>query len=62
MKALIDEIRKTPIQVLIAAVALPNEASVALHEKLGFREIGQFEEVGSKFGGKVDVGHWQLIP
>tara|TARA_B100002003_G_scaffold251997_1_gene299997 strand:- start:6429 stop:6920 length:492 start_codon:yes stop_codon:yes gene_type:complete len=61
MKALIDEIRKTPIHVLIAGVALPNEASVALHEKLGFRKIGQFEEVGSKFGGKVDVGYWQLI-
>ncbi len=30
MKALIDEIRKTPIHILIAAVALPNETSVAL--------------------------------
>jgi|TARA_B100000315_G_scaffold234410_1_gene248384 phosphinothricin acetyltransferase len=61
MQALIDEIRKTPIHVLIAGVALPNEASVALHEKLGFRKMGQFEEVGSKFGDKVDVGYWQLI-
>jgi phosphinothricin acetyltransferase len=31
-------------------VALPNDASVALHERLGFREIGTYEEVGRKFG------------
>jgi L-amino acid N-acyltransferase YncA len=61
MKALIDEIGKTPIQVLIAAVALLIKASVALSEKLGFRKIGHFKGVGSKFGGKVDVGYWQLI-
>jgi phosphinothricin acetyltransferase len=32
-----------------AGITLPNDASVALHEKLGFREIGVFEEVGRKF-------------
>jgi phosphinothricin acetyltransferase len=32
-----------------AGITLPNEASVALHEKLGFRKIGVFEEVGRKF-------------
>ena len=32
-----------------AGVTLPNEASVALHQKLGFRKIGVFEEVGRKF-------------
>ena len=37
---LIDEIRKTPIHVLIAGIAQPNAAGVALHEKMGFRKIG----------------------
>ncbi|MCH8265734.1 MAG: hypothetical protein IIC10_10075 [Proteobacteria bacterium] len=32
---LIDEIRKTPIHVLIAGIAQPNPGSVALHEKMG---------------------------
>ena len=33
-----------------AGVALPNPASVALHRKFGFREIGVYDEVGHKFG------------
>lgn len=58
--ALIDELRNTPIHVLIAGIAQPNEGSVALHEKLGFRKIGQFQEVGLKFDDYVDVAYWQL--
>lgn len=61
MGSLIDEIRKRPIHVLIAGIALPNSASIALHEKLGFRKIGQFDEVGMKFDEFIDVGYWQLI-
>ena len=57
---LIDEIRKTPIHVLIACIARPNDASVALHEKLGFYKVGQLEEVGHKFDNYIDVGCWQL--
>jgi phosphinothricin acetyltransferase len=38
-----------------AGVALPNEASVALHERFGFREVGTFREVGHKFGTWWDV-------
>ena len=57
---LIDEIRKTPIHVLVAGIALPNDAGVALHEKLGFEKVGQLEEVGHKFDNYIDVGYWQL--
>lgn len=57
---LIDELRNEPIHSLIASIALPNEASVALHESLGFEKVGQFSEVGFKFGEFVDVGYWQL--
>ncbi|MBL4580391.1 MAG: N-acetyltransferase [Gammaproteobacteria bacterium] len=58
---LIDELRKKPIQCLIASIALPNAGSIALHEKLGFTKVGQFSDIGYKFGKFVDVGYWQLI-
>ncbi|HEY6451040.1 MAG TPA: GNAT family N-acetyltransferase [Steroidobacteraceae bacterium] len=38
-----------------AAVTMPNEASLALHRKLGFQPIGVFERVGYKFGRWHDV-------
>src|SRR5262252_4950649 len=34
---------------VIAGIALPNEVSVALHEKFGFRKVAQFHQVGFKF-------------
>ncbi|NQV71230.1 MAG: N-acetyltransferase family protein [Pseudohongiella sp.] len=57
---LIDELSNTPIHVLIAGIALPNEGSIALHESLGFNKIGQFHEVGFKYENYIDVGYWQL--
>lgn len=59
--ALIDALRSTGIHSLIGGIALPNEGSVALHEKLGFVKIGQFKEVGWKFDQWIDVGYWELI-
>ena len=38
-----------------AGVALPNDASVSLHLRLGFRRIGTYVEVGRKFGRYWDV-------
>jgi len=38
---------------------LPNVASVALHEKLGFTLSGIERGVGFKLGQWVDVGRWQ---
>ena len=42
-------------------IALPNAPSVALHERLGFRKVAHFEQVGHKLGRWVDVGYWQLL-
>jgi L-amino acid N-acyltransferase YncA len=42
-----------------AGIALPNEASVALHESVGFRPIGVYRNVGHKLGAWHDVGWWQ---
>jgi L-amino acid N-acyltransferase YncA len=43
-----------------AAITLPNEASVRLHEKIGFRPIGVYRRVGFKLGRWHDVGWWSL--
>lgn len=42
-----------------AGIALPNAASVALHESVGFKPLGVYEQVGFKFGAWRDVGWWQ---
>lgn len=44
---------------VVAGIALPNPASIALHEAIGFRPVGTFREVGHKFGRYVDVGWYQ---
>ena len=43
-----------------AGIALPNAASVGLHEAVGFRKIGVYARVGYKFDEWRDVGWWQL--
>ncbi len=47
------------VHVAIGGIALPNEASVSLHEKFGMKKVAHFEQVGFKFGNWVDVGYWQ---
>ena len=59
--ALFDHLRRTDMHVAIGGIALPNEASVALHEKFGMRKVAHFSEVGYKFGRWLDVGYWQLV-
>jgi L-amino acid N-acyltransferase YncA len=44
-----------------AGIALPNPASVALHESLGFEKVGVYRRVGYKLGQWHDVGWWQRI-
>ena len=57
---LLDTLPDCDVHRAVGGIALPNAASVALHEKLGFRKIGIFDEVGWKFGRWVDVGYWEL--
>ncbi|HET7307596.1 MAG TPA: arsinothricin resistance N-acetyltransferase ArsN1 family B [Gammaproteobacteria bacterium] len=57
---LLDRLREKSVHVVLAGIALPNPASVALHEKLGFRKVGHFGQVGFKFNQWIDVGYWQL--
>ena len=59
--ALITELRQKKLHAIIGGIALPNPASVALHEKLGFQKVAQFREVGWKFHKWIDVGYWELL-
>lgn len=58
---LLAELRQRQFHTVIGGIALPNPASVALHEKLGFEKVAQFRQVGNKFGRWIDVGYWQLL-
>jgi phosphinothricin acetyltransferase len=60
-KALIEDVRNRNVHCVIGGAALPNPASVALHEKLGFAKVAQFKQVGFKFGRWVDVAYWELL-
>lgn len=59
--ALIDAIRAGSMHAAIGGIALPNASSVGLHERLGFKKVAHFEQVGYKHGRWVDVGYWQLL-
>lgn len=60
-EALVPRLRDEPsVHRVLAGITLPNEASVALHERFGFVRIGTFSEVGFKFGRYWDVGWWEL--
>jgi phosphinothricin acetyltransferase len=60
-RALLAELKPRGFHTVIGGIALPNPASVALHEKLGFKKIAHFAEVGWKQGRWVDVAYWQLL-
>src|SRR5947209_19690804 len=45
--------------IACAGIALPNPASVALHESLGFQLVGVYQHIGWKAGAWRDVGWWQ---
>lgn len=58
---LFEELKKTEIHALVSGITLPNERSVALHEKFGFTKAAHFKEVGFKMDCWRDVGYWELI-
>ena len=58
-EALIDTLRAQGFTQAIGVLALPNEASIGLHEATGFRRQGVYREVGYKNGRWIDVGFWQ---
>jgi len=55
------ELRERGFYNAYAGITLPNQASVRLHEKLGFKPIGIFPHIGYKLGRWHDVGWYHLI-
>ncbi|WP_234190615.1 GNAT family N-acetyltransferase [Shinella sp. NM-101] len=60
LKALIDRASFNGVHVMIAGIEAENTASIRLHEKLGFRVVGRFSEVGIKFGRWLDLTCMEL--
>jgi len=57
---LLAELEEEPtVHRAYGGVALPNEASIALHQRLGFERVGTFSEVGFKFGRYWDVAWFE---
>ncbi|MFT3865810.1 MAG: GNAT family N-acetyltransferase [Solirubrobacterales bacterium] len=57
---LFARLRAQGYRIAVAGITLPNPASIALHERLGFVAIGALREIGWKLDGWRDVGYWQL--
>jgi L-amino acid N-acyltransferase YncA len=58
---LIQRLKELNYRTIIGGIALPNDASIALHEKLRFEKVAHFKKVGFKFNRWIDVGYWQLL-
>lgn len=58
---LLEVLKQLNVHAVIGGIALPNEGSIALHEKYGFKKVAHFKEVGYKFDQWVDVAYWQLL-
>lgn len=61
MRRLIEDCRARGFHSLIACVTAENTTSVRFHERLGFRPVSRFAEVGLKFGRWIDVIDLELI-
>ncbi|WP_371670790.1 GNAT family N-acetyltransferase [Streptomyces sp. NBC_00289] len=58
-KALFAALADEDLHRAYAGIAQPNEASVRLHERFGFRHVGTYAEVGRKFGRYWDVAWYE---
>lgn len=58
---LFARLRQNRVRAVMGGIALPNPASIALHEKLGMTQVAHFKQVGFKFDRWIDVGYWQRL-
>ena len=61
LEALVIRARAAGYHAMVGGIAAENEASIALHEKLGFIEVGRMPEVGLKFGKWLTLVFMQKI-
>jgi L-amino acid N-acyltransferase YncA len=58
-RELLSRLEGQGVQLVFAGITLPNDASVRLHEAVGFHPVGVFRQIGFKHGSWHDVGWWQ---
>lgn len=61
LQAIVDRARDAGLHVMIGGIAADNDASIKLHEKLGFVQTGLLPQVGMKFGKWLDLAFLQLM-
>jgi phosphinothricin acetyltransferase len=61
MKELIRLAQSQQLHTLVGAIDTANEASMALHRRLGFEYCGTIKQAGFKFGRWLDMAFYQLI-
>ena len=59
--ALFDALADEDVHRVYAGITLPNEASIAVHKKFGFRSVGVYHEVGRKFDKYWDVQWFEKV-
>lgn len=60
MEELLKRCKEYGIHTLISVITMPNDVSVTLHERFGFKQVAYYKEVGFKQEKWLDVGSWQL--
>jgi L-amino acid N-acyltransferase YncA len=58
---LLPALKACGMHAVIGGFALPNDASLRLHQKFGFEQVAHLKEVGFKFDRWIDVTYWQVI-
>ncbi|MBD7912964.1 MULTISPECIES: GNAT family N-acetyltransferase [Clostridium] len=61
MEELLKRCREAGIHTLVSVITMPNDVSVSLHEKFGFKNVAYYKEVGYKQEKWLDVGSWHLL-
>ena len=59
-RALLDRLKELGFHTILAGIALPNPASVRLHESFGMKQVALLPEVGHKHGAWRDTGYWAI--
>ena len=60
-EALLSQLKGQGFHSIIGGISLPNDASIKMHEKFGFKKVTHFSQVGFKFNKWVDVAYWELL-
>jgi len=60
-RSLLDLLRESKMHTVMGMITIPNPGSIHLHEKLGFKKVAEYSQVGWKFDQWIDVQCWQLM-